>query len=139
MAINTQPRDVTRQPAGVPALDFLVGAVLLWTTQRSALTLYGGQSLAIRLACILQPWWGYVVGEYTHGLDHCLREVVSSFHHVARQVYLELVVVVPAIVGSAEQHSREKAFAAYLLGFFDVLTIHGIDVFGTQARSVMSY
>ena len=105
MAINTQPRDVTRQPAGVPALHFLVGAVLLWTTQRSALTLYGGQSLTIRFACILQPWWGYVVGEYAHGLDHCLGEVVSSFHHVVRQVYLELVV--PAIVGSAEQHSRE--------------------------------
>ena len=114
------------RPAAVPALNFLIGAVLLWTTRHSTLALYKGQLLTIRVVCTLQPWWGYVVGEYAYGLDHCLGEVVGSFRHVVLQVYLELVV--PAIVGSAEQHAREVAFEAYLLGFLDVRTIRGIDV-----------
>ena len=36
----------------------------------------------------------------------------------------------PAIVGSAEQHAREVAFPAYLLGFLDVHAIRGINVLG---------
>ena len=70
------------QPAAVSALDFLVGTVLLWTMQCSALALYKGQSLAIRIACALQPWWGYLVSEYGHSIYHCLGEVVGSLRHV---------------------------------------------------------
>ena len=76
----------------------------------------------------VQPWRGYVVGEQAHGLDHCLGKVVGSFCHVIRQVYLELVV--PAIVGSMDQHAQEVALATYLLGFLDIRAIRGIDILG---------
>ncbi len=49
--------------AAVPALNFLVGAVSLWTTKRYALALYEDQSLTIWVACVLHPWRGYVAGE----------------------------------------------------------------------------
>jgi hypothetical protein len=101
--------------------------VLLWTARRTALTLNEGQSLAIRIAHTLQPWQGYVVGEHAHGLNHGLWIVVSPLCHVVRQVHLELVV--PAVVGSAEQHAQEVALAAYFFRFDDCYVICGGNVF----------
>ena len=90
--------------------------VLLWTVQRATLALNEGQSLAFRIVHTLQSWREYVVSEHAHGLKHRLGIVVDSICHVVRQVYLELVV--PAVVGSAEQHAREVAQVALAVAYF---------------------
>jgi hypothetical protein len=108
--------------------------VLLRTAHRPTLALDEGQSLAIRIVHTLQSWWGYVVGEHAHGLNYCLGIVVDSICHVVQQVHLKLVV--PAVVGSAEQHAREVALkVAYLFGFDDCRPICRVNIFGPHFLS----
>jgi hypothetical protein len=132
--IDVEVLDAQVHQLGLGALVLIVRSaamvafnVLLRTARRAALALNEGQSLTIRITHTLQPWWGYIVGEHAHGLNHRLWIVVSSLRHVVRQVHLELVVL--AVVGSAEQHAREVALAAYFFGFDDCCAICGGDVF----------
>jgi hypothetical protein len=46
-----------------------VGTVSLWTVQCAALALDKGQSLAIRIVCVLQSWRSFVAGQETHSLN----------------------------------------------------------------------
>jgi hypothetical protein len=68
-----------------------------------------------------------------HGLDNCLRIVVSSLCHVVRQVHLELEV--SAVVGSTEQYAREVALPAYFFGFDDCRPICQVNVFRSYSLS----
>ena len=66
----------------VRSIPMVAFDVLLRTAQRAALALVEGQSLAIRIAHTLQSWWGYVVSEHVHGLNHRLGIVVDSLCRV---------------------------------------------------------
>ena len=107
--------------------------VLLWTTQRAALALDECQSLTFRIAHTLQSWWGHLVGEHAHGLNHRLGIGGDSLCRVLRQVHLELVVL--AAVDSTEQHAQKVALAAYFFGFDDCRLICRVNVFGPHSLS----
>ena len=87
--INVEVLDARVQQLELWALALVVWSfaivafnVPLRTAQRAALALDGGQSLAIRIAHTLQSWWGYVVSEHVHGLNHRLGIVVDSLCRV---------------------------------------------------------
>jgi hypothetical protein len=69
-----------KQSAAVPAVDLaLVGAIPLWTTRCSTLSLDKGQSLSIRVTRTLQSWQSHIVGEQAHSVDYPLGKFLVPF------------------------------------------------------------